>query len=64
MADVMTIRDTVARAKGEGLNVSEHAVRTWVKEGKIPVIRAGVKQLIYYPNFINFLTCGGREGMN
>ena len=64
MADVMTIRDTVARAKDEGLPVSENAVRTWVKEGKIPVVRAGTKQLIYYPNFIDFLTCGGRERTN
>lgn len=62
MADVMTIRDTAARAKAEGLPISENALRVWIKKGDIPVVHAGNKQLVYYPNLVRFLTCGGREG--
>lgn len=57
MADVLTIRDTAARAKAEGLPISENALRVWIKQGLIPVVRAGNKQLVYYPNLVNFLTC-------
>ena len=57
MADVMTIREAVARAKEEGLPVSEYTLRTWVKCGFIPIRRAGCKQLIYYPNLVRYLQC-------
>ena len=67
MAEVMTIREAVARAKEEGLPVSEYTLRTWVKCGFIPIRRAGCKQLIYYPNLGSSKTilfppqlCGGR----
>ena len=36
MADVVTIREAVQRAKSDGLPVSEHALRQWVKTGAIP----------------------------
>ena len=57
MAEVMTIREAVARAKEEGLPVSEYTLRTWVKCGLIPIRRAGCKQLIYYPNLVRYLQC-------
>lgn len=57
MADVLTIRDTAARAKAEGLPISENAIRVWIKQGKIPVVRAGTKQLVYFPNLVRFITC-------
>lgn len=57
MAEMLTIRDTAARAKAEGLPISENALRNWVKQGQIPAVCAGKKQLIYYPNLIRFLTC-------
>ena len=61
MADVMTIRDTAARAKAEGLPISENALRVWIKEGKIPAVKSGSKHLVYYPNLVEFLTCGGKR---
>lgn len=57
MADIMTIRDAAARAKEEGLPVSEYTLRGWVKAGVIPIRRAGSKQLIYYPNLERYLRC-------
>lgn len=57
MADVMTIRGAVARAKDEGLPVSEYTLRGWIKAGLIPIRHAGCKQLIYYPNLVRYLQC-------
>lgn len=62
MADVLTIKGTAARAKAEGLPISENALRVWIKQGQIPVVLAGNKQLVYYPNLVNFLTCGTKRG--
>jgi len=62
MGNILTIRETVARAKAEGLPVSEYTLRTWVKCGYIPVVRAGLKQLIYYPNLVRYLKCEGWTG--
>lgn len=57
MSDVMTIRETIQRAKQEGLSVSEHALRRWVKTGAIPARKVGQKALLFYPNVIKFLRC-------
>lgn len=50
MADVVTIREAVTRAKAEGLPITENTLRRWVKSGAVPVRKAGNKQLIYFPN--------------
>ena len=57
MADVVTIREAVARAKAEGLPVSEYTLRAWIKVGAIPVRTAGHKALLYYPNLVRYLQC-------
>lgn len=57
MADVVTIRGAVARAKADGLPVSEHAIRGWIKTGRIPVRYAGSKALLFYPNLVRYLQC-------
>ena len=57
MADVLTIRGAVARAKTEGLPVSEYTLRGWIKTGVIPVRYAGSKTLIFYPNLVRYLQC-------
>lgn len=59
MPDVMTIREAVARARAEGLPVSEYTLRRWVKTGVIPVRKAGAKQLLFYPNLVRYLCCEG-----
>ncbi len=57
MADVLTVREAVTRAKQEGFPVSEYSLRKWVRSGEIPARSAGNKILLYYPNLITYLTC-------
>lgn len=57
MPDVVTIREAVQRAKSDGLPVSEHALRRWVKTGAIPARKVGQKALIFYPNLVRYLQC-------
>ena len=57
MPDVVTIREAVARARSEGLPVSEYTLRRWVRTGAVPIRKAGVKQLLYYPQLVRFITC-------
>lgn len=58
MADVLTIRAAVARAKDEGLPVSEYTLRSWIKSGRVPVVYAGTRALVYFPNIVNYLQNG------
>lgn len=55
MPDVVTIREAAARAKAEGLPVSEYTLRRWISTGAIPIRRAGNKMLLYYPNLARYL---------
>lgn len=57
MADVMTIREAAARAKAEGMPVSEYTLRRWVNTGAIPVRNAGHKKLLCYSNLVRYLRC-------
>lgn len=57
MADVLTIREAAARAKAEGLPVSEYTLRQWIKTGAVPVRKAGCKMLLFYPNLVRYLQC-------
>ncbi len=58
MADVLTIRAAVARAKEDGLPVSEYTLRGWIKAGRVPVVYAGTRALVYYPNIVKYLQTG------
>lgn len=57
MADMLTIRQAVDRAKQEGIPISEYTLRRWVKSGAVPVRVAGSKQLIYFPNLVRYMQC-------
>ena len=57
MGNVVTIRGAVARAKAEGLPVSEYTLRGWIRAGVIPIRHAGSKMLLYYPNLVRYLQC-------
>ena len=57
MADVVTIREAVQRARADGLPVSEYTLRQWVRTGAIPARKAGQKALLFYPNLVRFLQC-------
>lgn len=58
MADVLTIRAAVTRAKEEGLPVSEYTLRCWIKTGRVPVVYAGTRALVYFPNIVTYLQTG------
>lgn len=57
-SDILTIRGAVARAKSEGMIVSENAVRRWVAEKRFSVRKSGNRTLIYYPQFLEYLRSG------
>ena len=57
MPDMLSIRETVNRAKAEGLPISEYTLRLWIKTGAIPVRRIGQKALVFYPNLVRYLQC-------
>lgn len=50
-----TVAQTAARAKAEGLGVSEHFIRRAVVEGTLPCTKAGKKYLINWNRFLDFL---------
>ena len=57
MPNVCTIREAVQRAKADGLTISEHALRSWIRVGAIPTRKVGQKALIFYPNLVRFIQC-------
>ena len=57
MADVVTIREAVQRAKADGLPISEYTLRHWVRTGAIPTRKVGQKALLFYPNLVRYLQC-------
>ena len=57
MANVVTIREAVQRAKADGMDISEYSLRHWVRTGAVPTRKVGQKALIFYPNLVRFLRC-------
>lgn len=57
MTNVLTIRESVKRARDEGMPISEYTLRQWVRNGVIPARKAGAKTLIFYPNLVRYLRC-------
>ena len=55
MTEMLTIPQTVARAKEDGLPISAYTLRQKVKSGAILAGRA--KYLLYYPNVVRYLKC-------
>ena len=50
---VGTIREIQRRLARDGYNISEYALRQWVKEGKLPAVYTGNKALIKYEEVLN-----------
>lgn len=64
MREIVTIREAVARAKEDGLPVSEYALRGWIKSGDLPSRKAGNKTLLFYPNLVKYLQCSDSDKHN
>lgn len=56
-SNIATINQTLKRAKAEGMNISETALRRWVKDGTLYATFSGRNALIYWPNVVKLL-CG------
>lgn len=50
-----SIRQIQRQLVSEGVLVSEYALRTWVKDGRIPVKYSGKKALLLYSDVLAFL---------
>ena len=53
--DTASISATHRRLVAEGHNVSENAIRGWVRQGILPAARVGKTCLIFYPNVLKIL---------
>ena len=53
---VGTIREIRKRLVGEGYHVTEHALRVWIKTGKLSAVYSGRKALISYSNVLALLS--------
>lgn len=58
MPDLGTIKETVTRLQKDGLPVSEHSLRRWVRTGAIPSVSCGTKALLFYPRVVQFIKGG------
>ena len=55
--NLLSINETVARSRLEGLSITETALRRWVRDGTLHATYAGRKALIFWPNLVKLL-CG------
>lgn len=47
-----------ARLIQDGYEITQYALRQWIKDGKIPSVRSGTKIFIVYSHVVEFLTTG------
>ena len=57
--NILTIRQTIKRAKEDGLYISEAALRKLVANNQIAHFTVGDRAYIYYKNFCDYVTRGG-----
>ena len=55
---VGTVRQIHQRLHNEGFLISEHALRQWVKRGKLPAVFVGTKALISFDKVLEILNNG------
>ena len=53
--EIGTIRQIHQRLISEGMMVTEHALRVWVKSNQIPAVMVGQRAYISYSNVMSFL---------
>lgn len=57
MSDINTVPRQVARAKADGLPISEYTIRRLIKQGIIPARYIGKKPIISYAALVRYLSC-------
>lgn len=55
--DILNIKEAVARAKMEGMNISEYTLRRIIRTGKIPCRIVGRTYLINWEKLLNWVNC-------
>ena len=56
--DTATVAETHRRLLAEGHNISENALRGFIRQDILPVVKIGRKLLLYYPNVLKLLMEG------
>lgn len=57
--DVLKIRDAVARARENGMDISEYTLRRAIRSGQLPCRIIGRTYLISWQNLLNWVNCTG-----
>lgn len=55
--DILSIKECAARAKEEGLRLSEHTIRRLIHEGIVPCRIVGRTYLISWSNLMHWVSC-------
>lgn len=55
--DILNIKEAAARAKMEGMNISEYTLRRIIRTGKIPCRIVGRTYLISWEKLLNWVNC-------
>ena len=55
--DVLKIRDAVARARENGMDISEYTLRRAIRSGQLPCRIIGRTYLISWQNLLNWVNC-------
>ena len=56
--NVGTVQQIAQRLHSNGYQVSEYALRRWIREGAIPSVRTGKKFLVTYDRVVEYLETG------
>ena len=55
--DILKIRDAVARARENGMDISEYTLRRAIHSGQLPCRIIGRTYLISWDNLVKWVTC-------
>ncbi len=55
--DILKIRDAVARARENGMDISEYTLRRAIRSGQLPCRIIGRTYLISWQNLLNWVNC-------
>lgn len=55
--DILSIKECAARAREEGLRLSEHTIRRLIREGIVPCRIVGKTYLISWSNLMRWVSC-------
>lgn len=64
MHDIVSIQQAVARARENGIPLSEYALRLWIRQGRVPIRKVGTKALVSYSRLVSYISCEDGMGDN